>query len=262
MLLHGKNEKKEMAIGTLREREQTAAQILFWVAGGALFSFEDGEDDLPSLPNLSPHIVLFSEHMVICIAMHSECSSSDSDSSSISSSTIVTSSSDGSRRSKRYTRSPPPSSAFEDDEDNRNECLRWKAPELQINKKMGAKKASVSFSIGMMLWECVTLQIPFGEYEAETAGQKIANGEKPDLGAAGCSAFAQTINACLSQNPDARPSPAQLQRQFIQHFPGGAPSLTASDALYCYHPLHLNCSSDQSASYSATTFTEDPAAPS
>ncbi|KAH7832227.1 uncharacterized protein MONOS_16863 [Monocercomonoides exilis] len=148
MLLHGKNEKKEMAIGTLREREQTAAQILFWVAGGALFSFEDGEDDLPSLPNLSPHIVLFSEHMVICIAMHSECSSSDSDSSSISSSTIVTSSSDGSRRSKRYTRSPPPSSAFEDDEDNRNECLRWKAPELQINKKMGAKRLLFRFPLG------------------------------------------------------------------------------------------------------------------
>ncbi|KAH7832351.1 uncharacterized protein MONOS_6030 [Monocercomonoides exilis] len=262
MLLHGKNEKKEMAIGTLREREQTAAQILFWVAGGALFSFEDGEDDLPSLPNLSPHIVLFSEHMVICIALHSDFSSDDSDTSSISSSTVVTSASDDDDDDGRNDRDSLPSSAFEEEDSFKKECLRWKAPELLINKKMGATQKSVAFSIGMMLWECVTLQIPFGEYEAETAGQKIANGEKPDLGAAGCSAFAQTINACLSQNPDARPSPAQLQRQFVQHFPGGAPSLTASDALYCYHPLHLNCSSDQSASYSATTFTEYPAAPS
>ncbi|KAH7832330.1 uncharacterized protein MONOS_9931fu9932 [Monocercomonoides exilis] len=263
MLLHGKNEKKEMAIGTLREREQTAAQILFWVAGGALFSFEDGEDDLPSLPNLSPHIVLFSEHMVICIALHSDCSSEDSDTSSISSSTVVTSASDDDDDDDgRNDRDSLPSSAFEEEDSFKKECLRWKAPELLINKNMGATQKSVAFSIGMMLWECVTLQIPFGKYEAETAGQKIANGEKPDLGAAGCSAFAQTINACLSQNPDARPSPAQLQRQFIQHFPGGAPSLTASDALYCYHPLHLNYSSHQSASYSATTFTKDPAAPS
>ncbi|KAH7814892.1 uncharacterized protein MONOS_18382 [Monocercomonoides exilis] len=85
MLLHGKNEERD----------------------GDWHSAGEGADSCPN-PVLGgcPHIVLFSEHMVICIAMHSECSSSDSDSSSISSSTIVTSSSDGSRRSKRYTRSP------------------------------------------------------------------------------------------------------------------------------------------------------------
>ncbi|KAH7832240.1 uncharacterized protein MONOS_10967 [Monocercomonoides exilis] len=115
MLLHGKNEKKEMAIGSLKEREQTAAQILFWVAGGALFSFEDGEDDLPSLPNLSPHIVLFSEHMVICIALHSDFSSEDSDTSSISSSTVVTSASDDDDDG-RNDRDSLPSSAFEEED--------------------------------------------------------------------------------------------------------------------------------------------------
>ncbi|KAH7826430.1 uncharacterized protein MONOS_8326 [Monocercomonoides exilis] len=94
MLLHGRNEKKEMAIGTLTEREQTAAQILFWVANLALHSFDEMENPLQSLSNLSPHIVLFSEHMVICIVMHSDFSSSDSDSSSISSTTVVTSASD------------------------------------------------------------------------------------------------------------------------------------------------------------------------
>ncbi|KAH7828042.1 uncharacterized protein MONOS_9337 [Monocercomonoides exilis] len=164
MLLHGRNAKKEMAIGTLQEREVTAAQILFWVANGALHSFDEMENPLQSLVNLSPHIVLFSEHMVICIAMHSDCSSDDSDSSSISSSTIVTSASDDDDRDSL------PSSAFEDDEDNRNECLRWKAPELLINMKMGATKASVSFSIGMMLWECLTLDIPFSDYEVVIAG--------------------------------------------------------------------------------------------
>ncbi|KAH7822098.1 uncharacterized protein MONOS_15737 [Monocercomonoides exilis] len=50
MLLHGKNKTKEMAIGSLQEREMTAAQILFWVANGALHAFEDEEDDLPLWP--------------------------------------------------------------------------------------------------------------------------------------------------------------------------------------------------------------------
>ncbi|KAH7824407.1 uncharacterized protein MONOS_2319 [Monocercomonoides exilis] len=111
MLLHGRNEKKEMAIGSLKEREQTAAQILFWVANLALHSFDEMENGLSSLANLSPHIVLFSEHMVICIALHSDCSSSDdSDSSSISSSTVVTSASDDDDDDDRDSL---PSSAFE-----------------------------------------------------------------------------------------------------------------------------------------------------
>ncbi|KAH7816665.1 uncharacterized protein MONOS_2949 [Monocercomonoides exilis] len=167
MLLHGRNKTKEMAIGTLQEREVSAAQILFWVVNLALHSFDEMNNPLQSLTNLSPHIVLFSEHMVICIALHSDCSS-DSDTSSVSSSTVVTSAS--ADDDDDDDRDSLPSSAFEDDEDNRKECLRWKAPELQINKKMGATKESVSFSIGMMLWECMTLQIPFGEYPAEVAG--------------------------------------------------------------------------------------------
>ncbi|KAH7826578.1 uncharacterized protein MONOS_2482 [Monocercomonoides exilis] len=139
MLLHGRNEKKEMAIGSLQEREQTAAQILFWVANGALHSFDE-EKELPSLANLSPHIVLFSEHMVICIALHFDFSSSDSDSSSILSTTVVTSASDDDDDDDSL-----PSSAFEDEDDFKKECLRWKAPELLMNKKMGATKESVAF---------------------------------------------------------------------------------------------------------------------
>ncbi|KAH7824845.1 uncharacterized protein MONOS_6728 [Monocercomonoides exilis] len=151
MLLHGRNEKKEMAIGSLKEREQSAAQILFWVANLALHSFDEMENPLQSLANLSPHIVLFSEHMVITIAMHSDCSL-DSDTSSISSpSTMVTSSSDVSVKSERFAKSPPPSSAFEDEDDNRKECLRWKVAELLTNKKMEVTKESAVLLIGVTL---------------------------------------------------------------------------------------------------------------
>ncbi|KAH7825552.1 uncharacterized protein MONOS_15214 [Monocercomonoides exilis] len=230
MLLHGRNEKKEMAIGTLQEREQTGAQILFWVANGALHSFDEMENPLSSLANLSPHIVLFSEHMVICIVMHSDLSSDDdSDSSSISSSTVVTSASDD---DDEYSL---PSSAFEEEDDFKKECLRWKAPELLMNKKMGATKESVAFSIGMMLWECLTLNIPFGEYEAVIAGDKIVNGERQGCKSIeGCS-LCGLIGRCLKQSGEERPTLNELKREFIQRFPTGAVMLTISDAI----GLHL-----------------------
>ncbi|KAH7816614.1 uncharacterized protein MONOS_18205 [Monocercomonoides exilis] len=229
MLLHGRNAKKEMAIGTLQEREVSAAQILFWVVNLALHSFDEMENPLQSLINLSPHIVLFSEHMVICIALHSDCSS-DSDTSSVSSSTVVTSAS--ADDDDDDDRDSLPSSAFEDDEDNRKECLRWKAPELLINKKMDATKESVVFSIGMMLWECLTLQIPFGEYEAETAGQKIVNGEKPDTKAIEGTLFCDVIKGCLTKDGSERPALVNLKRVFAQCLPKEALLFTISDAIF------------------------------
>ncbi|KAH7821356.1 uncharacterized protein MONOS_14776 [Monocercomonoides exilis] len=230
MLLHGLNKTKEMAIGTLQEREQTAAQILFWVANLALHSFDEMENPLQSLSTLSPHIVLFSEHMVICIVMHSDLlSSDDSDSSSISSSTVVTSASDDDDDSL-------PSSAFDDESLFKKECLRWKAPELLMNKKMGATKESVAFSIGMMLWECLTLEIPFGEYEGEVAGQKIVNGERPELEKVIGSKLDEAMNICVSQDAVSRPSLTVLKRMLFEHFPAGTMMMTMSDAVdyACY----------------------------
>ncbi|KAH7831741.1 uncharacterized protein MONOS_509 [Monocercomonoides exilis] len=225
MLLHGKNKTKEMAIGSLKEREQTAAQILFWVANLALHSFDEMENPLQSLSNLSPHIVLFSEHMVICIVMHSDFSS-DSDSSSISSSTVVTSASDDNDDDDDSL----PSSAFEDEDDFRKECLRWKAPELLVNKKMEATKSSVVFSIGMMLWEILTLEIPFGEYEAAIAGDKNVRGERPRMGDEQ-SSLEEVVKECLSAEPSERPSLQNLKREFIQHFPAGSAMITMPDAI-------------------------------
>ncbi|KAH7816142.1 uncharacterized protein MONOS_3116 [Monocercomonoides exilis] len=229
MLLHGKNEKKEMEIGSLQEREMTAAQILFWVTNLALHSFDEMENSLQSLANLSPHIVLFSEHMVICIVMHSDLLSDDSsDSSSISSSTVVTSTSGNDDEDSL------PSSAFEDEDDFKKECMRWKAPELLVNKKMGATKESVAFSIGMMLWECLTLQIPFGGYEAEVAGQKIVNGERPNFESISTSSMENIAKCCLSGCASQRLTLALLKREFIQRFPPDAAVLTMTDAVECY----------------------------
>ncbi|KAH7826939.1 uncharacterized protein MONOS_5892 [Monocercomonoides exilis] len=229
MLLHGKNKTKEMPIGTLQEREVSAAQILFWVANLALHSFDEMENKLQSLSNLSPHIVLFSEHMVICIVMHSDLLSddSDSDSSSISSLTVFTSASDDDDDESDSL----PSSAFEDEDSFKKECLRWKAPELLINKNMGATKKSVVFSIGMMLWECLTLQIPFGEYEAVIAGDKIEKGERPDMIKIEGSSMKEIVKSCVQHYSEGRLSLKDLKREFIAHFPKGMTILTVSDAI-------------------------------
>eukprot|EP00770_Monocercomonoides_exilis_P012060 MONOS_12002.1-p1 / transcript=MONOS_12002.1 / gene=MONOS_12002 / organism=Monocercomonoides_exilis_PA203 / gene_product=unspecified product / transcript_product=unspecified product / location=Mono_scaffold00635:21546-29669(+) / protein_length=2375 / sequence_SO=supercontig / SO=protein_coding / is_pseudo=false len=230
MLLHGRNKTKEMAIGSLKEREQTAAQVLFWVANLALHSFEEMENPLQSLANLSPHIVLFSEHMVICIVMHSDLlSDDDSDSSSISSSTVVTSASDDGDDDESDSL---PSSAFEEDENAfKKECLRWKAPELQMSKKMGATKESVVFSIGMMVWECVTLEIPFGEYEGVVTGQKIVNGERPKVEKMGGSSLRELEEKCVAQGWDERVTLGDVKRELFMKMPMGSMFVTASDAL-------------------------------
>ncbi|KAH7816164.1 uncharacterized protein MONOS_18257 [Monocercomonoides exilis] len=182
MLLHGRNEKKRDGDWkSSRERNDSCPD--------------------PSLGSLSPHIVLFSEHMVICIAMHSDCSSDSDTSSSISSSTVVTSASDDESDSL-------PSSAFEDDEDNRKE---W-----------------------MMLWECLTLQIPFGEYEAETAGEKIKNGERPGMESIRGSEMCEAVENGLDGDPERRASLMQVKRYLVGHLPSGYTMATVSDAIaYC-----------------------------
>ncbi|KAH7826262.1 uncharacterized protein MONOS_5343 [Monocercomonoides exilis] len=227
MLLHGRNKTKEMAIGSLQEREMAAAQILFWVVNGVLHSFDEMENKLQSLVNLSPHIILFSEHMVICIAMHSDCSSDSDSSSSISSSTVVTSASDNENDSL-------PSSAFEDEDNFKKECLRWKAPELLNGTIKHATKKTVVFSIGMMLWECLTLQIPFGEYEAETAGEKIKNGERPGMESIRGSEMCEAVENGLDGDPERRASLMQVKRYLIGRLPLGCTMATVSDAIaYC-----------------------------
>ncbi|KAH7819518.1 uncharacterized protein MONOS_7588 [Monocercomonoides exilis] len=252
MLLHGRNEKKEMAIGTLEEREVTAAQIMFWVANGVLHCFDELKVALQSLDGLSPHIVLFSEHMVICIAMHSDCST-DSDSSSISSSTtVVTSASDDEEDSL-------PSSAFEDEDEFKKECLRWKAPELVSGAKKHATKKTVVFSIGMMVWECVTLKMPFGEYDGSGAGELIVEGVRPSMEMMEGSRLSGCVKECVLQKGRERPELGRLKREFFGYFPSGATMVTATDAIGLYEGSDVFygsggiCSSSSSDSGSTCT---------
>ncbi|KAH7820176.1 uncharacterized protein MONOS_17845 [Monocercomonoides exilis] len=213
MLLHGKNEKKEMAIGTLQEREVTAAQILFWVANLALHSFDEMNNPLQSLTNLSPHIVLFSEHMVICIAMHSDCSSSDSDSSSISSSTVVTSTSDDDD-----DRDSLPSSAFEDEEDNRKECMRWKAPELLNGTTKHATKRR---------W-----------------GWVLRRGRVRGV-----------VGGCLRYEAEDRMTLGDVKRELIKLFPPGAAVLTMTDAIGYEEESEEACSTSMAIMASGASMT-------
>ncbi|KAH7826031.1 uncharacterized protein MONOS_17390 [Monocercomonoides exilis] len=83
----------------------------------------------------------------------------------------------------------------------------------------------------MMLWECLTLQIPFGEYEAEVAGQKIVNGERPILDNVRQTRLFEILRDCLSNHVSSRPSLQGIKRVFIQLFPESGQMITMSDAV-------------------------------
>ncbi|KAH7818088.1 uncharacterized protein MONOS_5720 [Monocercomonoides exilis] len=226
-----KKEKRKSWEELLREREQRAAQILFWVANGVEHCFDDLDDGVESLESLSPHIVLFGEGMAICIALRTDSLSDDDfDSSSISSSTAVTSASDDDDDSDDDSDSLP-SSAFEDELEYMDECKRWKAPELLMNRKMRATKESVVFSIGMMLWESLTLEVPFGEDSAEGAGQKIVRGERPEMKGVRESVFGEVVSQCLSWERSKRPRLGELKREFVGGCGARGMMVTESDAI-------------------------------
>ncbi|KAH7819544.1 uncharacterized protein MONOS_17919 [Monocercomonoides exilis] len=161
--------------------------------------------------------------------MHSDCST-DSDSSSISSSTTVVTSASGDDDEDDSL----PSSAFEDEDSFKKECLRWKAPELVSGAKKHATKKTVVFSIGMMVWECVTLKMPFGEYDGSGAGELIVEGARPSMEMMEGSRLSGCVKECVLQKGRERPELGRLKREFFGYFPSGATMVTATDAIGLY----------------------------
>jgi len=62
------------------------------------------------------------------------------------------------------------------------------------------------FSFGMVLWELLTGQIPFGEVPPLQVLQLIDNGERPFLPAGVNPVFAQLIRDCWEEDPEKRPT--------------------------------------------------------
>ena len=73
------------------------------------------------------------------------------------------------------------------------------------------------YSFGVLLWEVMHVQIPFGDLGAVEAAVSAHSGVRPTIDLRGERLrFAPIIEACWSHEPDHRPALAEVARQFLQ----------------------------------------------
>ncbi|KAK2959208.1 hypothetical protein BLNAU_5766 [Blattamonas nauphoetae] len=94
------------------------------------------------------------------------------------------------------------------------EEIRWQAPEVQSKKtNVNVSQASV-FSLGLVLWEIDTGQVPFREFDAMNAGRQGVLGVQPNLGLVEDKDLAEMIGRCVQMEPVDRVSLAELSSFF------------------------------------------------
>ncbi|KAK2955681.1 hypothetical protein BLNAU_9371 [Blattamonas nauphoetae] len=94
-----------------------------------------------------------------------------------------------------------------------NEGDRWKAPEMvEAKTDVDAGQAGV-FSLGLILWELETQQVPFREYDAVNAQRQLGSGVLP-LMTNFSDSLREQIVSCLNLDPKLRPTIAELDKMF------------------------------------------------
>ncbi|KAK2949911.1 hypothetical protein BLNAU_15140 [Blattamonas nauphoetae] len=86
------------------------------------------------------------------------------------------------------------------------EGVRWEAPEvLEKKADVDVSRAAV-FSLGLVLWEIETGDVPFGEYDALNARRQIVAGTRPKLESIPDSDLREIISSCFVMDPTQRPT--------------------------------------------------------
>ncbi|KAK2960713.1 hypothetical protein BLNAU_4368 [Blattamonas nauphoetae] len=94
------------------------------------------------------------------------------------------------------------------------EGLRWQAPEVVANGiEVDREKAAV-FSLGLILWELLTENVPFGEMDAVNAARQNETGGLPRMSLVSNQNAKDTIQQCLQTDPLSRPSFSSLLSRF------------------------------------------------
>ncbi|KAK2954324.1 hypothetical protein BLNAU_10656 [Blattamonas nauphoetae] len=91
---------------------------------------------------------------------------------------------------------------------------RWKAPETGEGRELDGGACAV-FSLGLILWEMETLQIPFREVDAVNAQRQLGVGVLPPMAGLDTS-LAAMITQCLSLDAKNRPTFEEIER-FLDH---------------------------------------------
>ncbi|KAK2963056.1 hypothetical protein BLNAU_2079 [Blattamonas nauphoetae] len=100
--------------------------------------------------------------------------------------------------------------------------LRWRAPEVvSADGRSGVDsvdghKASV-FSLGLVLWEIETGQVPFGELDAVNAQRQSGTGIGPKMESFQDEEFIALIHRCVSVDPELRPTLSEIGEFLPSH---------------------------------------------
>ncbi|KAK2942039.1 hypothetical protein BLNAU_23053 [Blattamonas nauphoetae] len=103
--------------------------------------------------------------------------------------------------------------------------LRWRAPEVVAAEgrsgveSVDGHKASV-FSLGLVLWEIETGQVPFGELDAVNAQRQSGTGIGPKMESLKDESFVSLIHRCVSVDPNERPTLSEIG-EFLSSHPEG-----------------------------------------
>ncbi|KAA6371599.1 MAG: hypothetical protein EZS28_032875, partial [Streblomastix strix] len=76
-----------------------------------------------------------------------------------------------------------------------------------------SNELSVVFSLGIILWEIVTSEIPFGEVDSFNASNRIMNGQRPYLSGINNTPVGNLIEKCWAQYPTQRISLDDLYKE-------------------------------------------------
>ncbi|KAK2951494.1 hypothetical protein BLNAU_13516 [Blattamonas nauphoetae] len=100
--------------------------------------------------------------------------------------------------------------------------LRWRAPEVVLAdgrsgvESVDGQKASV-FSLGLVLWEIETGQVPFGELDAVNAQRQSGTGIGPKMESLQNEEFVSLIHRCVSVDPKERPTLSEIGKFLSSH---------------------------------------------
>ncbi|KAK2948487.1 hypothetical protein BLNAU_16556 [Blattamonas nauphoetae] len=87
----------------------------------------------------------------------------------------------------------------------RVEDQRWQAPEMVKGGEMAEMEKAVVFSLGLLLWELETGEIPCKEIDAVNAQRAFGSGFQLDMTSITNKTLAQLIDKCVSPDLDSRP---------------------------------------------------------
>ncbi|KAK2955733.1 hypothetical protein BLNAU_9269 [Blattamonas nauphoetae] len=99
------------------------------------------------------------------------------------------------------------------------DSLRWRAPEVVgsgVGGEVDGEKASV-FSLGLVLWEIETGQVPFGELDAVNAQRQSGTGIGPKMESLENEEFISLIHRCVSVDPKDRPTLSEIGEFLSSH---------------------------------------------